>query len=69
MSDTSNIWQGRFAGAVEPSTGQNHEILERGTNLLQNGILNFAIGLSQLLIIASQSWNLHRGLFEKGSDT
>ena len=28
--------------------------------MLQDGILNFAIGLSQLPVITFQSWNLHR---------
>ena len=59
MTSISVIWQGRLAGAVAPSTGkimQNApELFERGQNLLQNGILNFAISLSQSPAIAFQS--------------
>jgi len=35
-------------------------VLERGKNLLQNGILHFVFRLSQLLEIALESYNLRR---------
>ena len=55
------FWQGWFVGAAASSTGMKKtlELLERGKDLLQNGILNFTISLSQSPVIAFQCWNLH----------
>ena len=45
--------------AIAPSTDKiiktNLDVLERGQNLLKNGILNFAFRLSQSSVIALQS--------------
>ena len=49
MSDILVVWQGRFAGAVAPSTGK-----------IMKPALEIAISLSQSLENAFQSWCLHR---------
>ena len=63
MTNILVISQERLAGAIAPSTGKIMknvpECFKREWNLLQNGILNFAISSSQSPVIAFQSQNLH----------